>query len=87
MGQSSGGNLKARLASWIGLALVFATVPAAPAMAADVTDVVDAADGDDPFDFHLEPRFSQTIKRSLIRREYPCNPSATQDDIDRKSVV
>lgn len=54
----------------------------ATALAADSTDVVDAADGDDPFDLHIEPRFTQTLKRSVIRREYPCNPNATQADKD-----
>lgn len=50
--------------------------------AADVTDVVDAADEGDPFDLHIEPRFRQVIKRSVIRREYPCKPDASVADTE-----
>jgi hypothetical protein len=64
------------------VALVLALMgAAAPALAADPTDVVDAADDDDPFDLHIEPRFTQTLKRAVIRREYPCNPNASAEDI------
>lgn len=55
------------------------SVQPAPARAADITDVVDAADGDDPFDLHLEPRFTSTLKRAKITREAPCNPEAIDE--------
>ncbi len=53
--------------------------------AAEITDVVDAFDTrfdhkkgetvEDPFDFHIEPRFKRTLKRAKITREAPCDPS------------
>ncbi len=66
---------------WLLLAAVGLPVAfdANEAVAADVTDVVDAADGDDPFDFHIEPRFTQTRRSAVIRREYPCDPSDNAD--------
>jgi hypothetical protein len=67
--------------AWILLAAALAPWAVSPAQAADVTDVVDAADGDDPFDLSIKPRFTQTLERSLIRREYPCDPDATQQDL------
>lgn len=57
------------------------------AQAADLTDVVDAAEEDDPFDFHLEPRFKSTIKRAKITREAPCNPNVTEDPLTGDQAV
>ena len=49
---------------------------ATPSEAADITEVVDAFEEDDPFDFHIEPRFKRTLTRAKITREAPCNPEA-----------
>jgi hypothetical protein len=63
-----------------GLPLLF---PQSAVRAADLTDVVDAADDGDPFDLHIEPKFKQVLKRSIIRREYPCDPNVGQDGVAR----
>jgi len=70
------------VALWIAtIVAASAVLSAAPTVvrAADITDVVDAADGDDPFDFHIEPRFTSTLKRAKITREAPCNPEAIDE--------
>lgn len=61
------------------LLLVFLTaglavVPASAPRAAEVTDVIDAADRDDPFDFVGQVKYSRTLRRAKITREYNCDP-------------
>jgi len=64
--------------SWLVAAFAIASIGilSSPASAAEITDVVDALDdiNDDPFDFHIEPTFRQTIQRGTIVREAPCTP-------------
>lgn len=65
--------------AWLAAALVTAlgvTLGPAGALAAELTDVVDALDedNDDPFDFHIEPRFRQRIEQGSVVREANCTP-------------
>lgn len=62
----------------------------APAHAAEFTDLLDAADDFDdldeatwdPFDFHLEPRFTYKSTSARVTREAPCVPASDPNASD-----
>ncbi|MBN1946635.1 MAG: hypothetical protein JW797_13255 [Bradymonadales bacterium] len=65
----------------LGLAFAAVLLLTHPSRAAEVTDVVDAFDEaiEDPFDFHFEPTFRQTIQSGNVVRERNCTPDPTGD--------
>ena len=59
------------------------------ACAAESTDVVDAfdTDNDNPYDFHIEPTFRQTVERGTVAREAGCSPALEPDRCSEPATV
>lgn len=76
-----------RLATTCALFALLAS--SAPVLGAELTDVVDAFDDEanNPFDFHIEPGFSQRVERGLITREAGCSPATEPDRCSSPATV